>query len=202
MTTKLTTVLIACIAFSTFAIGQTKPLRFVRYVNNDAEVSRIYDSLNLPLLVIGKGVYIIDADCISSKENKSGKTPNARNDGGDVTARKSRNEGGDVAARNARNEGGDVTARNARNEGGDVTAKKERNEGGDVTSRNTRNEGGDVTARKARNDGGDIGGGCGCEINNSGKFIIDVPSVHKKEEMRVYFQRSFIDKNLYKIKTV
>jgi len=204
MRNKLSILLIFIAAFSLAASGQTKPLVFLRYIDNDEEISLLSDSVNLPLLIVGRAVYIIDADCISNSRSAGGdvSTRKERNAGGNVAVRNERNFGGDVAVRNERNTGGNVTTRNERNSGGDVSMRNERNSGGDVAVRNERNTGGDVATQNERSAGGDVGNGCGCEINTSGKFILQVPAIHKKEIMRVYYEHSFIDKKLYKIKII
>jgi len=193
---KPAAVLFLMIAFSLAVSAQTRSLVFLRYIDNDAEVSQLYDSVALPLLVVGKAVYSIDADCIprsrsAGSSEPEAKVPNQRNSGGGVTA-----------SNKERNSGGGVTAPAQRNTGGGVTAPAARNAGGGVTAHNERNAGGGVSAPDPRNEGGGVSGGCGCAINSSGKFMLAVPAIHKKETQRVYFEHAFLDKKRYKIKII
>ena len=52
--------------FHSLAYGQIKYLKFIKVINDSGEIKSVYDSLDVPLLIINRSVCGIDSDCISA----------------------------------------------------------------------------------------------------------------------------------------
>jgi hypothetical protein len=187
--------------------GQANQLTLVSPTAHEKNVARIYDSLQIPLLIYKNKIYAIHSDCIT---RDLGGNKNDRDSGGNSTDRgaggnaSDRNAGGNANDRNAdgtsntRNAGADS---NDRNSGG---AGNDRNSGGSVGDRN---DGGNRADRNASGNSGDrsmdgVISKITCGIDDKGKLVIFFHNMEPDRSTRVYYNNSYLTlkNNFFKLK--
>jgi hypothetical protein len=184
-----------------------KSLQFIKQIQHPKELTHLYDSLLMPLLVDQQNVFMISSECFG--RNNAG-TINARNSGGTSNDRQA---GGDA---NDRKDGG--TANDRKNDGLANTRNEEgtannRNQGGQANDRNgggttnQRNEGGSSNERNSagtandRTNGGSIAY-YSCGRDSDGILIIYFHNKALDSNVKIYYNHLFYNKKskFFKIK--
>ena len=188
-------------------IGKEHPVKYLTATNSEAVIEKLYDSLQLPLLVANTKVFLLSSECFvrdngaNANERNAGGNANDRNAGGNAN---DRNAGGNA---NDRNAGGNANDRNA---GG---AANDRNAGGTINDRNSggafneRNFGGSVNDRNAggnsndRNSGGEFAN-FSCGNDAKGTLFIYFHHAAIDKTVKVYYNHKFytIKNNFFKLK--
>ncbi len=188
-------------------LGKEHPVKYLTVTSNEAVIQKLYDSLQLPLLIVNTKVFLLSSECFfrdlgaNANDRNSGGNANDRNAGGNAN---DRNAGGNANDRNAggnandRNAGGNANDRNAggnandRNAGGNAN---DRNAGGNA---NDRNLGGNVNNR---NEGGGFAN-FSCGNDAKGTLLIYFHNANIDKTVKIYYNNKFytIKNNFFKLK--
>ena len=165
--------------FAKVSLAQEHEIKFLFDIKNESEVIKLYDSIQLPLVIYKNKVFEIHTECIPrnfggiSNDRGSGGSSNDRSSGGTSNERDS---GGNS---NNRNSGG---ISNDRGAGG---SSSNRNSGG---TSNNRSSGGNSDDR---NSGG-IFTDFGCNVDSKGKLIIYFHNMNIDKSIKIYYNNSFL----------
>lgn len=202
MRSLLTSVLLTLTGILSYSslYSQNKDLVYIQHINNDATIDSIYNTVGTPLLIIGNSVYSVDSDCITGSFGGF-----ARGSGeGSKTLFKGREsaEGNKTLSKPRESADGSKALVRVResSDGSKALSKPRESADGSKALSKPRESANGSKALSTPRKSGEGSSSFYCEVNSSGKLVVYLPAFRKNENIRIYYENTFVNKKYYKIK--
>jgi len=196
----------------TSVYSQNKGLVYIQHINNNEEISKIYNNINAPLMIIDNSVYAIDSTCISesfggfarksAQGNKIMAKARESAEGSKAINQRESAEGSKAINQRESAEGNKVVNNPRESVEGNkiIVTPRESAEGSKLVNKPRESAEGNVALTKPRESSeGAIS--FYCDISSSGILLLYLPAFRKGESIKIYYKNTFIDSKYYKIKT-